>query len=190
MTTQYIIDKQKFIYGAIEFFSILFPSVLDQEIGEIEIRTFKPTGQEFFSSPQEAAEWAYDLCNQGIDVYYGVNPRTGQGGKKENVHYLTAFHAEIDYGQVGHNKSPKYLTYEEALNTIQEFYFQPTLVVHSGGGFHCYWVLNDPLLVSDYGIDTLEQINKSLSLKLGGDAGTHDISRVLRIPGTFNFKTS
>ena len=53
MTTQYIIDKQKFIAGAIEFFSILFPSVLEQEIGEIEIRTFKPPGQYFFSSKEE-----------------------------------------------------------------------------------------------------------------------------------------
>jgi len=40
----------------------------------------------------------------------------------------------------------------------------------------------------DIGISTLESINKNLSQKLGGDPGTQDISRVLRVPGTFNFK--
>ena len=190
MTTQYINDKEKFIAGAMEFFSILYPPILGKDLGEIEIRTFKPAVQEFFSSKREAAETAYLLCNQGIDVYYGVNPRTGQGGKKENVHYLTSFHAEIDYGNDGHKKVLAHQTYDEAFNAIQKFYLPPTLVVHSGGGFHCYWVLNTPLKVSDYGVGTLELINKSISLELGGDAGTHDISRVLRVPGTFNFKTS
>jgi len=38
------------------------------------------------------------------------------------------------------------------------------------------------------GVERLENINKSLSLKLGGDQGTQDISRVLRLPGTYNFK--
>ena len=190
MTTQYIIDKEKFIAQAVEFFSILFPSVLGKNLGEIEIRTFKPNGQEFFSSRRKAAEWTYDLCNQGIDVYYGVNPRTGKGGKKENVHYLTSFHTEIDYGNIGHNKIQKYLTYDEAFDATQKFNPQPTLIVHSGGGFHCYWVLNTPIKVSDVGVEPLELTNKSLSLELGGDAGIHDISRVLRVPGTFNFKTS
>jgi len=42
--------------------------------------------------------------------------------------------------------------------------------------------------VKQVGVERLETINKSLSLKLGGDRGTHDISRVLRIPATYNFK--
>ena len=59
---------------------------------------------------------------------------------------------------------------------------------HSGGGFHCYWVLNNPIKVDEVGIKKIESINKTLSEKLGGDPGTQDISRVLRIPATFNFK--
>jgi len=26
-------------------------------------------------------------------VYFGVNPRVGKGGKKENVNYVVTFHA-------------------------------------------------------------------------------------------------
>ena len=42
-----------------------------------------------------------NLCKQGFNVYCGVNPRVDEGGKKENVHYLTSFHADIDYGIKG-----------------------------------------------------------------------------------------
>ena len=60
-------------------------------------------------------------------------------------------------------------------------------MVHTGGGFHCYWVLSNPLKVEDYGLETLEGINKGLSLALGGDS-TQDIGHVFRVPGTYNFK--
>ena len=38
------------------------------------------------------------------------------------------------------------------------------------------------------GIKLIESVNKALLKHLGGDGGTQDISRVLRVPGTFNFK--
>jgi putative DNA primase/helicase len=188
MSNTLILNKEEFMDTAIHFFNTLFNSVLENQLGEIEIRTFKPASQHFFFSEEEAAEKAYDLCTKGIDVYLGVNPRTGKGGKKENVRWLCVFHSEVDYGATGHKKSPNHQTYDEVLKLIQDFRPEPTLIVHSGGGFHCYWVLQSPLNVNEYGIETLENINKSLSLRLGGDAGTQDISRVLRVPGTYNFK--
>jgi putative DNA primase/helicase len=112
----------------------------------------------------------------------------GRVGKKENVKYLNAFHAEVDYGDEGHKKSSPHKTREDALNAIQNFHIGPTIIVHSGGGFHCYWVLSKPLKVEEDGIEALESINKSLTQALGGDPGTQDISRVLRVPGTYNFK--
>ena len=42
--------------------------------------------------------------------------------------------------------------------------------------------------VAEIGLESIEAINKALSLRLGGDSGTQDISRVLRIPGTYNLK--
>jgi putative DNA primase/helicase len=183
-----IVDKNSFIITASDFFNELFEPGFNSECGNIEIRTFKPATQSFCKSEMEAAEKAYQLCQKGIDVYYGVNPRIGNGGKKENVHYLSSFHAEIDYGTTGHKKSPLHNNYEETLTAIQTFNPEPTVIIHSGGGFHCYWVLSNPVKGSDIGISVLESINKALSFKLGGDIGTQDISRVLRVPGTFNFK--
>ena len=184
-------NQKHFIDTATEFFQTIFEPSLNAGYGEIEIRTFpknKPSQQFFCKSESEAALTAGNLCNNGIDVYFGVNPRTGGGGKKENVHYLAAFHAEVDYGGDGHKKKGVYQTYDEALSGIDGFSMKPTIVNHSGGGFHCYWVLNTPLGVEKMGLKLLESVNKALLRHMGGDDGTHDISRVLRVPGTFNFK--
>ena len=189
MNNKLIINKEGFVTIATDFFNELFEPSFNADCGNIEIRTFKPVAtQRFVNSELEAAEVAFDLCNTGIDVYFGVNPRMGNGGKKENVHYLSSFHAEIDYGATGHKKVSACETYEECLETIQSFNPEPTMIVHSGGGFHSYWVLSNPVKVGDVDVHILEGINRTLSERLGGDPGTHDISRVLRVPGTSNFK--
>ena len=104
-----------------KFFEAIFGKALKNNQGQIEIRTF-PEGQRpqqyFCSTVEEASQKAYDLCNNGIDVYYGVNPRTGGAGKKENVHFLTTFHAEVDYGTDGHKKKPIHDTCDQALKAI------------------------------------------------------------------------
>jgi putative DNA primase/helicase len=186
-----ITSKEEFVRNAVEFFETLFGENHASTCGDTEIRVFPKGGipeQRFCEKTQDAAFLAYDLCNSGIDTYFGVNPRVGKGGKKENVHYVTAFHAEVDYGTDGHKKMEKYETHDQVLEAIRDFNPPPTLVNHSGGGFHCYWVLENPASVSEHGIERLESINKALLTELGGDKGTHNLDRVLRVPGTFNFK--
>ncbi len=188
MTDESVLEKETFSEQAQTFLSSLFSKALEQGLGEIELRTFKPVGQYFVRSVNGAAEKACECCGSGVDVYVGVNPRVGRGGKKENVEWLTAFHAEVDYGEDGHKKPSLHKTYNDALTAIEAFPLTPTLIVHSGGGFHAYWVLREPVKVGDVGISQLEAINSALCQSLGGDSGTQDISRVLRVPGTYNFK--
>ena len=189
MKKHLIEDKQKFMDQAMEFFNCLLDAPLSQERGEIEIRVF-PNGipqQYFVKSEESAADIAYALCNQGIDVYFGVNSRVDRGGAKENVKWLSAFHAEIDYGTLGHKKESLHEKREDALAAIKAFPMEPSVIVHSGGGFHCYWVLLNPIEVMRVGLDNIELVNKALSALLGGDTAT-DISRLLRVPGTYNLK--
>ena len=80
---------------AMEFFNCLLDAPLSQERSEIEIRVF-PNGiaqQHFVKSEESAAEIAYTLCNQGIDVYFGVNSRVSRAGAKDNVHWVSSFPA-------------------------------------------------------------------------------------------------
>ena len=81
-----------------------------------------------------------------------------------------------------------YATREEAIKAIRNCKVKPTIVNHSGGGFHCYWVLNQQANTSDIGVKRLESVNKALLEMLKGDAGTQNINRVFRVPGTYNFK--
>ena len=177
-------NKAEFETTAQTFLDKIFKPLLENNLGDIEIRTF-PNGQwpeqHFCQTTKETAEIAYNLCNSRIDVYFGVNPRKGKAGKKENVHYVTAFHAEVDYGADGHKKGSDYESYDDAIKVITKFQPPPTLINLSGGGLHCYWVLRELVKTDEIGVKELESINKYFLIKLGADKGTHNLDRVLRI---------
>ena len=192
VTTNMITDKKQFKKTATQFFNILFEASMQNGCGEIQIDGFNngPKYQSYHYNIADAVKAAYQACQQGLDVYFGVNPRIGKAGKKENVQYLSSFHAEVDYGKVGHKKKPEYGTYDEALRAIKAFEIPPSLIIHSGGGFHCYWILDIPANVLKIGLKNLKNVNIAILNKIHADRGTHNINRILRVPGTFNFKIS
>lgn len=59
----------------------------------------------------------------------------------------------------------------------------PSLIVRSGGGYHLYWVLDE--FSTD--IPRIEAANRFLAERLKGDNAV-DVSRILRVPGSKNFK--
>ncbi len=65
----------------------------------------------------------------------------------------------------------------------------PSAVVDSGGGYHCYWLLNEP-----YSLATPDARKEIVKLQaawvrlMGGDTAAKDLARVLRVPGTKNYK--
>ena len=72
----------------------------------------------------------------------------------------------------------------EALN---RFPLEPSAVVESGGGLHLHWFLKNPLDPQVEG-KRVEVVLRRLAERLGGDRNACDVSRVLRLPGTQNFK--
>jgi hypothetical protein len=68
---------------------------------------------------------------------------------------------------------------------LREFRPPPHILVASGGGHHGYWLLREP--VDDPG--RLREANRLLAEALGGDQQAADAARILRPPGTLNFKT-
>lgn len=66
----------------------------------------------------------------------------------------------------------------------------PSVIVDSGGGIHCYWLLREPwLLDSDDTRQAAEIVQRSwVQQVIGADATVHDLVRILRVPGTLNFK--
>jgi hypothetical protein len=66
---------------------------------------------------------------------------------------------------------------------------EPSVLVQSGGGVHAYWLLDAPWL-----LDTPERLEAAKLVQarwvtlVGGDGGAKDLCRVLRVPGSLNFK--
>lgn len=66
----------------------------------------------------------------------------------------------------------------------------PSVIVDSGGGIHGYWLLREPwLLESDDSREAAAIIQRLwVQAVIGADPSVHDLVRILRIPGTLNFK--
>jgi len=168
------------------FFKVLFGNYLEQNQGFIELRQFESSPRQVFCKSLD--EIMSCINNFQTNGYFGVCPRVEPAGEKCSVSYITVLWADIDYGREGHNKDSKYQTKEEALLVIQQFEIPPSIIVFSGHGFQPYWLLSEPELIDDEEKRTrVESILKGIAIAIGGDS-VHDVSRVLRIPGTENHK--
>lgn len=77
---------------------------------------------------------------------------------------------------------------ERALHKINELYYAPSVVIDSGGGYHCYWLLRQPAPVDECNLGELQVMQHTWVRMVGGDSGASDLRRVLRLPGTLNMK--
>lgn len=168
-----------------QFMNALFEPYFKLKSGFIEIRVLKPGVTKTYFRPniQSLSDLLPSLRE---NVYFGVCPReTNLSGKKTNIKYVVSLWSDIDYGYEGHKKKPKFNTEEEAMAEIARFTLKPSIIVNSGHGFQCYWLLKRPIEITN--VAHIEGIIKGISHRLGGDS-TQDISRVLRVPGTINIK--
>ena len=97
-------------------------------------------------------------------------------GQIEQVQFGKALFAEFDakdYGDLG-----------KCAQHIRRLSVEPSIIVFSGGGYHCYWLLTQP--VDD--IALLQDTQARWVSWVGGDKGAKDIARVLRLPGSHNHK--
>ncbi len=65
----------------------------------------------------------------------------------------------------------------------------PSVIVDSGGGFHCYWLLEHTVTVTDDNRAYLRGIQAAWVQRVGGDEASKDFARMLRVPGTLNLKS-
>lgn len=129
----------------------------------------------------EAEASAWDLNQAGWDSYYGVLPRIREGGKAEDVYQATTIlWSDIDSKKYGEDGSQ--VAKEAALAALRRPALSPQIIVDSGGGYHAYWVLD-----REVGLEWASIIMKGIAKEVDGDH-VQDAPRVLRVPGTFNWK--
>jgi len=124
----------------------------------------------------DVARACVGLSDAGDDVYMGVLPRHREGGKDADVDTCGFLWADID-----------------SLDgvDVDSLRDRSTLLVYSGRGIHCYV----PIDITHIGIKPVTQrVISSLvevygrTLSDGSDLKVKNPSRILRVPGTLNWK--
>ena len=141
--------------------------------GKINIRPIPGTNSFVDTDDYEGIELA---CTGNAQYYFGVALRNNDGTKK-GITEIPAVWCDIDY-----KNTPRDILIEK----LKQFPFRPSMIVKSGGGIHLYFILKEPS--NQHDIPVVEDVNKRISIALGGDLNACDASRIMRIPGTYNTK--
>jgi putative DNA primase/helicase len=118
------------------------------------------------------------------NLYFGVHPiikrKTGRG-TTETVQLINCLFAEFDAKDFENDK-------DKALNHILDLELNPSALIDSGGGYHGYWFLSEPVHLDDDNREEMRTLQAGFVDAMGGDNGAKDLARVLRVPGTYNTK--
>jgi hypothetical protein len=122
----------------------------------------------FLDFPEDSAGW---------DVFFGVLPRHQDDGSAAScVKETYVLWADVDAKAHGGEKLAAFLALGQAR-------LAPSILVDSGNGLHCYWLLGDPVPFQQ-----AQAAMKGLAKAIGGDH-VYDAARILRLPGTHNHKS-
>ncbi len=129
------------------------------------------------------------MDSQGVDAYFALATFEDDSGRKvDNAAFLRSFFLDLDCGT-----GKPYADQAAAAQALSIFIAEtklpsPTLV-NSGGGLHVYWPLTEDVAASEWVRHAKSLKRLCAQKKLFADpAVTADAARILRIPGTHNFK--
>jgi hypothetical protein len=131
----------------------------------------------FYADLNEAARNAI-MLGRREEVYVGAAPRRGEEGTKAGVSRLLAIWADLD-AKGSHTR-------ESRTEQLLELPHHPSIMVWTGGGWHSYFLLEKPAEGPEE-LDRAELVMRRLASRLRSDP-VHDRSRILRVPGTYNWK--
>ena len=136
------------------------------------------------------------------DVYFGLGLlreelSNGRRGCTEDVIGIPGFWFDLDIKGPNHKQTALPETLEEALELIRSLPWAPTLIVFSGGGIHGFWLFKELWIFdSDEERKQAARLSKGFQGLVIGEASkrgwiidnTSDLTRVLRVVGTYNRK--
>jgi hypothetical protein len=119
----------------------------------------------------------------GVGLYFCVSTlRDGANGRsKNNVGWIAGLHADIDYKD--HDLAP-----EEIQRRLNQTLLPASLVIETGGGLHCYWLFHEAEATTPETVARVETALRRLADHVGGDPQVAECARLMRVPGTVNYK--
>lgn len=186
---------------ALIFLRAVFPEI--PENCAILIWTLKDRRSHWATSHAQAVELA-DAAG-GKDVYVGccLQPRglgPSKRGTSSTVLAMPGFWADVDFGAEDHKGKKNYpSTLEEAQVLCESMPWLPSPLVMSGHGLQAWWLFKELWLLETAAeraraATLLEGWQRLLASKAEAKGwavdSTHDLARILRLPGTWNTKNA
>lgn len=135
----------------------------------------------------EAASSAYPT--KGVDAYYALASfHDASSRKAENAAFLRSFFLDLDCG-TGKPYSDQAAAAQALKAFVQVTKLPVPYIVNSGGGLHVYWPMTEDVPADVWAIHAKSLKRLCVLHNLHADpAVTADTVRILRVPGTTNFK--
>lgn len=145
--------------------------------------------QRFVDTPADIDAAATILDSAGADAYFALATFNDTSRKAEHAQSMRSFFVDIDCGEG--KPYPDAPTGAKALSEFVRAAALPTpFVVESGGGVHAYWPFTEEVSIVQWEPAARSFKALCVSHKLGIDLSvTADTARILRVPGTHNYKT-
>jgi putative DNA primase/helicase len=140
-----------------------------------------------------------DMPAGAVHVYWGVNPtngipqrvnkKTGQPHKPWGIRAelgdiaaVNCLFGDFDAKDFAGSKQAAY----EHIRYLQ---LPPSALVDSGGGYQAYWLFREPVIIdSPDTLAAMRELQARWVEYIGSDPGAKDLARVLRVPGSKNYK--
>ena len=144
--------------------------------------------QEIVETREEFDEWVQHFQRIKRNVFFGVAKyKDGSSRAKPNVQALKSFWLDIDCGP-----TKDYPSQDEALDALKDFCksvgFPKPILVNSGRGLHAYWPLEEEITREEWEpvAKRFKEVCATQGLRV--DNNCFEVARILRVPGTMNFK--
>jgi hypothetical protein len=135
-------------------------------------------------------DWIAARQREGYGVYFQPNEAPGGCASKPAKADMAAAlcrHADVDPDDANHplaEERDRLARLAERLRSDPAM--PPTAIIDSGNGLQPIWAVAREPLATPGALVRVEAENRAVEAALGA-AGTHDVSRLLRLPGTVNF---
>jgi hypothetical protein len=183
---------------SLRFLQFLFSGKDDNQY--ILIWTAPDKASRFFQNLEEATSYISEIgSNQHI--YFGVgthfSPSTKGRGLITDIASIPALWIDIDITDVSHQKKNLPPSIDDALEILDGLPWTPSIIVDTGHGCHSYYLFREPLAITSdterVAVSLLIQKFQSYIREIFKKKGwtidsTHDLARVMRVPGTTNIK--
>lgn len=158
--------------------------------------------QRLVATREEADDLVQKYMERGYNVFFGVAKfrefkREG-GRKKDNVLALRSFWVDIDCGPTKAAPDEKtgrpdgYIDQAAGLTALKQFCttvgLPRPLLVNSGRGIHAYWPLDRDVTREEWEPVAARLSELCVTHNFYVDPSVFEVARILRVPGTLNFK--